>query len=130
MKWVLWMALGIPAVIGMIILFWFDPAQNGFYPVCLFHQVTGYDCPGCGGLRASHQLLRGNVIEAFRLNPLVVMALPIIVALVLRSQFTSSKARPGRTRCTLLLAWGLVVLFVGFAVLRNLPFWPLGQTGF
>lgn len=130
LKWVLWAVLGIPAVIGMIVLFWFDPAQNAFYPVCLFHEVTGYDCPGCGGLRASHQLLRGHFIEAFRLNPLVVLAIPVIIVLVIRRLFFRPRSKPNTTGRTLLLAWGLVVLFVGFAVLRNLPFWPFGRTGF
>src|ERR1035437_4948003 len=45
-------ALGSGAV-----LFFFDPAKHGFYPICLFHSLTGLNCPGCGATRAAYQLL-------------------------------------------------------------------------
>lgn len=57
-------------------LYHFNPQEHPFYPRCLFYQTTGLWCPGCGGLRASHQLLHGNFIAAFQLNPLAVILLP------------------------------------------------------
>ena len=48
-------ALGSGAV-----LFFFDPAKHGFYPVCVFHALTGWNCPGCGATRAAYQLLHGH----------------------------------------------------------------------
>lgn len=36
---------------------------------CLFKTVTGYPCPGCGGTRAAHALLHGNLQEALYINP-------------------------------------------------------------
>ena len=72
-----WWCVGVAAVaVAVVILFRFDPARNGFYPRCLFHLLTGLDCPGCGGLRALHQLLHGHVGTAFDLNPLVAL-LPV-----------------------------------------------------
>ena len=35
------------------VLFFFNPSQYGFYPVCLFHELTGLNCPGCGGRRGN-----------------------------------------------------------------------------
>ncbi|MCU0418282.1 MAG: DUF2752 domain-containing protein [Cyclobacteriaceae bacterium] len=55
-----------------------DPAQHPF-PACPFLKVTGYKCPGCGSQRAIHQLLNGNLKQAFLLNPLLVMAIPYIL---------------------------------------------------
>lgn len=55
-----------------------DPAKHNF-PACPFLKVTGYQCPGCGSQRAIHQLLNGNIKQAFALNPLLVLAIPYIL---------------------------------------------------
>ena len=43
-------------------------------PKCLFHLVTGYYCPGCGGTRALYLFLTGHWIKSFLFHPLVVYA--------------------------------------------------------
>jgi len=58
-------------------LFFFDPATAGFYPPCLFRSLFGFQCPGCGSLRAVHQLLHGNLGAAWALNRTVFVALPL-----------------------------------------------------
>jgi hypothetical protein len=40
-------------------------------PPCIFHALTGYYCPGCGGTRAVNALLRGQLLKAFAYHPLV-----------------------------------------------------------
>src|SRR5690242_11286080 len=64
------------AALSLGVLFYFDPSRYHFYPLCIFHQTTGWLCPGCGSLRACHQLLHGNLSAAFYLNPLFVLSLP------------------------------------------------------
>ncbi|MGE5344357.1 MAG: DUF2752 domain-containing protein [Acidithiobacillales bacterium] len=61
-------------------LYFFDPATAGFYPPCLFKTVLGMGCPGCGSLRAIHQVLHGNFAAAWALNPPVIVALPLVLA--------------------------------------------------
>ena len=108
------------AVVGLI-LFFFNPAQHAFYPQCFFHRWTGWQCPGCGGLRATHQLLHGNFAEAFRLNSLFIFLLPIGAWFGLREivwQLRGKKlpaifARPG-------WGWFLLGLAIIFTILRNL----------
>jgi len=63
--------------LGLGIVFFFDPATAGFYPRCLFKTVFGRACPGCGSLRAMHQLLHGNLEAAWALNKLIVVGLPL-----------------------------------------------------
>src|SRR5882672_8584856 len=66
------------ALISGAMLFFFPPQQyHFFYPQCFLYRWTGLQCPGCGGLRATHQLLHGNIVEAFRLNAFFVSALPL-----------------------------------------------------
>lgn len=38
---------------------------------CLFHEITGLYCPGCGGTRAVKALLSGHPILSFWYHPLV-----------------------------------------------------------
>ena len=65
-------------VVGVIaagtVLFFFDPVRTWFYPQCLFHTLTGLQCPGCGSLRALHALLHGEIRRAVALNPLLFVA--------------------------------------------------------
>src|SRR3954469_13238606 len=76
---VIFVWLGIAAAaVSAVVLFYFNPADGGFYPRCFFKMMTGLDCPGCGGLRATHQLLHGHLREAFALYPLLVAALPLV----------------------------------------------------
>jgi hypothetical protein len=124
------LVLGIAAIVGLglVVLFLFDPARHAIYPVCLFKKMTGYDCPGCGGLRALHQLLRGEVWQAFQLNALAVVALPLLIAWAIRSWIRSPREAQGGYASMRWLAWLFLAALVGFAIVRNLPFWPFGVT--
>lgn len=55
----------------------FEPRGQFFYPRCWLYVWTGIQCPGCGGLRATHALLNGDLAAAWRLNPLVVLLAPV-----------------------------------------------------
>ena len=98
-SWPTPLVLGLIALVaaGAAVLFWFDPARHAFYPVCLFKKLTGYDCPGCGGLRAVHELLRGDVWHAFQLNAMAVVTLPLLLTWAIFVWMKSSRGgRPGR----------------------------------
>ena len=101
-----------------LILYFFAPDQYRFYPRCAFYALTGWQCPGCGGLRAAHHLLHGDFVGAWRLNPLLVGLLPLAPVLLVwlavkRKSWTSCALKP-------VWVWGLVAVAVGFAVVRNL----------
>jgi hypothetical protein len=109
---------------GGAILFLFNPAQSGFYPFCLFYKTTGLLCPGCGGLRATHQLLHGHLFEALHLNALFVLAIPLGVLWAFR--IWNLKRRDPSAHVIIKPAWlwiACAVLIV-FAIVRNLPFAP------
>jgi len=116
----IWWLLAALLAGACALLFFFNPAQHSFYPFCVFHRITGWDCPGCGGLRAVHQLLHGNLLTAFRLNPLVVAAAPVVVALGLW-RWLRGPARPVSHRTTVRWMWVVLAVVVTFWILRNLP---------
>lgn len=39
---------------------------------CIFLELTGYYCPGCGGTRACAALFRGEIVRSFLCHPVVV----------------------------------------------------------
>ena len=118
-----WLWVGITAaLLAAVVLFFFNPSQHGFYPRCFFKMATGLDCPGCGGLRATHQLLHGHLRAAFAFNPLFVAALPFAAFFAARAaleQWTGRK-RPRLIPMTAAV-WICAGLVVAFGVLRNLP---------
>ena len=124
LRWLLALAaLGLVVMLG--VLHQFDPARHGFYPGCTFHRLTGLNCPGCGGLRATHQLLHGHFGEAWHHNALVVLAGPGLAAwFALRAWRRSRGVPPRLTRGQTVWVWLILGGMLGFTLLRNLPFAP------
>lgn len=122
LKTLIWAAgLGFALAAGLAMFFWFDPARHAFFPACLFHRLTGLNCPGCGAQRAVHELLHGNFLAAARDNALLLLLLPVGVWLPAR--FFIRRARGEGTSIAVRPVW--IWFFIGvtivFGVLRNLP---------
>jgi hypothetical protein len=105
---------------GIWLLFRFDPAAHGFYPVCFLHQTTGLQCPGCGSLRAMHQLLHGHLAAAWSFNPLLVSTLPLAAVLAVRFAVLKSKGQDAWNIPPAWL-WSILVIGIAFGIARN--FW-------
>ncbi|ERJ58428.1 DUF2752 domain-containing protein [Sphingobacterium paucimobilis] len=58
---------------------YFNPLESLFFPKCPVKAITGLDCPGCGGQRAAHSLLNGDVRQAFMENPLLPLLIPYLI---------------------------------------------------
>jgi hypothetical protein len=117
----IWVGVAAAAACALV-LYFFNPSQSAFYPRCFFKMATGLDCPGCGGLRATHQLLHGHVREAFVLNPLFIAALPATALFLSRplvEKLTGRKWFQNFSPTTGIWVCGVIV--VAFGVLRNLP---------
>ncbi len=60
----------------------FRPEDTAWFPKCIFLQLTGLKCPGCGSQRVIHNLLNLNIHKAFAANAFLVLSLPYIIALI------------------------------------------------
>ena len=114
------MAIGCSAVV----LFLFNPARHSFYPFCLFHRATGLLCPGCGSLRALHQLLHGHFLAAVRFNALLVASLPVVSYFFGRFAVRKFKNQPVPLLISSVWLWWALGVMLAFGILRNLPFAP------
>ena len=118
-------ALVAAASVALAALWWVDPAGLHL-PLCQLHTMTGLHCPGCGAVRATHELLHGHLLAALHDNALWVLVLPVGMYAGLSEWRRRRCGRPlwgdlSRRR------WPLVVLAVAavlFFVLRNVPVDP------
>lgn len=75
-------AIGLALIAALAMLTLVDPAQSVWVPKCPFKLLTGLQCPGCGGQRAAHALLQGDIVGALRYNWFLVYAGPYLLLLV------------------------------------------------
>jgi hypothetical protein len=116
--------VGLVAVAGIGVaatVYFFNPSVHHFYPVCLFHQLTGLNCPGCGGTRAFYALLHGDVITALHDNALLVAGLALAAARGAWFALNRWRGRPNGVLFPPRLLIPLLVVGGVFGVLRNLP---------
>jgi hypothetical protein len=104
------------------VLYLYDPTTAGFYPVCQVHQLTGLECPGCGSLRALHQLTHGHFAAAWNFNPLLVTVLPMGIWLGMReaARWIFGWTWPGIFNRPI-VGWSLLAATIVFGIARNIP---------
>jgi Protein of unknown function (DUF2752) len=107
---------GTTAYVGLV-----DPSRGGVYPLCPSRLLFGIDCPACGGLRGTHDLLRGHVGRALDHNVLLpgfLAVLGVVLALWLLPLVGRDARAPRVPRWA---AIGAVTLVAAFTIARNLP---------
>lgn len=110
--------LGVLAYVGIG-----NPHSPDFvFPPCPFRAMTGWNCPACGGLRMTHDLLHGDLAAAFVDNAFVLIGLPMLLAWI--------AIRRSRGKPTLNVPAFVVIIAaaVTWTVIRNLPGFPLVPT--
>lgn len=112
-------------VVGAVLLEVFDPATSRIFPPCPVRYLTGWYCPGCGSLRAIHQLLHGNLRAAWALNPLTVVLLPFLTYGLASLSLFELRGRE-LPQPFLRAGWirALCVVIILFGIARNLPVPP------
>ena len=102
----------VGALVGALVVF--DPAVTSGFPKCIFKSITGLHCSGCGAGRAAHRLLNGDFAGAFRMNPLLIAALPFLAALIIKPLIVRHRA----------VLWIAFVVVTAYGIIRNIPHHP------
>lgn len=110
--------LGIVLLLGFGYALW--GSVTGLWLPCPFHALTGLECPGCGVTRMCLALLRLDFAAAWAANPGLLLLSPLILVLAVWQaadyvRTGSRRPRPAQR----LLGWVLVVLVLGYGILRN-----------
>ncbi len=100
-----------------------DPHNPDFvFPVCPFKALTGWNCPACGGLRMTHDVLHGDLGAAVVDNVFLLVGLPMLAAWLLL------RWRRGQPLMTAPAIVVIAVAAITWTVVRNLPGFPLVPT--
>ena len=94
-------------------------------PNCIIKLTTGFDCPGCGGTRAFFYLLHGDIPAAARSHILLVFAFPYLVYMYIAwAVGLMFNKRLPVLKVTPKVITGFLFVWLGFSILRNLPWAP------
>ncbi|GJF14198.1 membrane protein [Mycolicibacterium cyprinidarum] len=100
-----------------------NPHSTSFvFLPCPFKALTGWNCPACGGLRMTHDLLHGDLTAAVVDNVFLLVGLPMLLAWVLVRR---SRGKPVSTTSAFVV---IIATAVAWTVVRNIPGFPLIPT--
>ena len=116
-------AAGVGAAVTYLAVI--DPNEPGHYPLCPTRAFFGVDCPGCGLLRGTHDLVTGDIRGALDHNVLLVALVPFAIILWLRWLGRSWRGETpavsvGQLRRRNLITVVVMVGLLVFGVVRNL----------
>lgn len=95
---------------------------NKFYKIsipCIFYEITGFKCPGCGITRCLFSLLNGNIIKALYYNSLVAI---LIWPFLVYEGINLYRYVVGKSKLKIsnVLEYILLVVVIVFGIVRNI----------
>lgn len=116
------MAAAVFAAAALIYLYFTGEGEGAGIP-CIFHQVTGFYCSGCGASRALRSFLHFDFYQAFRYNALFTLALPFLA--IYFCSLGLSYIRFGEDKISgkipMKIVWIFIATAIVYGVLRNIP---------
>ncbi len=123
-----WRAIAVPAavagagVLAVVAVHLRDPHVEGSWGICPVYALTGVYCPGCGGMRAVHNLTEGQVLDSLHSN---LIALPLLMLFAVWVGDWAIRAWRGKPMrhfgINALTMWSIFGFLAVFTVLRNTP---------
>lgn len=108
-------------VILTIYYYLVSPESGSVMWNCPFKWITGLDCPSCGGQRAYHAFLHGDLEKAFSYNAFLFMSVPYLLMVFYSLMSGSRFARKLEKYVLNRYVFGtFMVLVVIWWVVRNL----------
>lgn len=82
-----WFGDNAPRLVLLLLLLFvwsIDYKTHGDLTFCLFKNLTGHDCPGCGVLRGVSAVLHLDLAAAYALNRMNVVVISLLAYLFIR----------------------------------------------
>ena len=92
---------------------------TGLHIPCVFREITGLKCPGCGLTAMCVHLAHFRFGEAFRANPLMFCLAPLLGAALALKIFAAPKWLDNKSKPYKTAAWVLLVIVMAYWVVRN-----------
>ena len=105
----------------MALLYFVDPATTRFSYKCPFKLLTGLDCPGCGGQRAVHAFLHGDIVGGLQYNPFLIVGVLYLACALIAQYIRRPWAEIVRRKIiNVRVAYIYIALMIIWWVVRNL----------
>lgn len=115
--------MSVCLLLGMLYALWLSLGGVGI--PCIFHVLTGLDCPSCGVTHMCMALLRFDIAAAWRANAAILCLLPVL--LLIAGSMIGRYVKTGETRpqrWVSVLIWSTIIVLLLFGLARNLiRFW-------
>jgi hypothetical protein len=110
------------AAAALVYLYFTGEGEGAGIP-CIFHQITGFYCSGCGASRALRSILHFDFYQALRYNAIFTVCLPLFA--VYFASLSVSYIRFGKDRISEKISMKIIYIFVAtalvYGILRNIP---------
>lgn len=110
-------------IIGILYIYFFNHFK--IKVPCIFHEITGFYCPGCGMTRCLNALLHFDFYQAFRYNMLMILLIPFFTIYLCGWIYLKVTKKEVKWK-NLFPDWVwyvLLIIVILFGILRNiLPF--------
>lgn len=88
---------------------------------CLFHEITGLLCPGCGITRMIVSISHLDFVSAFYYNPVIFVSSPLILYFVIRLYISWLTSKPYKLNLfENILLYMIIATLIIFGIIRNL----------
>lgn len=109
--------------VGLAYLSRQDPNVPGHYPTCPSLALTGLYCPGCGSLRATWDLMHGDLAGALARNPIAPFVELFLVIVFLRWVVARWRGVPVPMSPRPWVPYAVAAAVVVYTIARNVPGW-------
>jgi len=116
--------LGIICTIFLVNIYYVLYYKYKIVIPCLFHEITGLYCPGCGITRMIFSLFKLDLYQAFRYNSFVFFLLPFIIFYFVDTIIKWLKGQKNYLYLKINDKEWIILLVIAllFGILRNLPY--------
>lgn len=115
-------APGAGLIFSSSLVWWvYNSPRDGMLPECAFYRVTGFFCPGCGGMRSVHDLIHGDLIGALSSNMMIIFVIYALLSMAshLATSIFSIHLRRRLRNLDFLMTVAALIVMVVFGVVRN-----------
>lgn len=112
--------IGAPIILIIALIFKEQVfAMSAVLGKCIFHEVTGFYCTGCGNTRSVKALMRGDILLSVRNNPAIVFLTVALGLLYCEVALDVIGKRVKLLPRKAWLWWTVFALFIIFYIVRN-----------
>nr|WP_290090809.1 DUF2752 domain-containing protein [uncultured Duncaniella sp.] len=116
------LVLAITAALAAGTAYYLIEPSSGLYPRCMFHQLTGLYCPGCGSQRAIHAMLHGNWSQAWSYNAILPFEIVFIAIIAVAWRLRDRYPRLHGILNSRIVIISFLITIIGWTIIRNIQF--------